>query len=149
MGAERVWLEAKSICVRLSSCSFTPGRPKPSVHLMVNYWLSCEGPPPDQVVMAVSSSIIVNGETEHGYVSIREGEARVIGLMRKHYAACEEAVARLPRTDDENPNEKIRECIRGCRRVASGTGYWAYLNNRYFDLSQLNDKWGLTFTLDC
>ena len=85
----------------------------------------------------------------HENLSITEAVARVIGLIRKHYAACEAAVARLPWTDDEGFNEKIREFVRGCRRIATGTGHWAYLNHRYFKPSQLNDKWGLTFTLDC
>lgn len=85
----------------------------------------------------------------HQNVPITEAVARVVGLMRKHYAASEEAVARLPWTDDESFNEKIREYIRGCRRIATGTTHWAYLCTRYFKPSQLNDKWALTFTLDC
>jgi hypothetical protein len=81
--------------------------------------------------------------------SVHEAIARIISLIRKHYAACEDAVARLPWTDDEVVNEHIREYVRGCRRLATGTGHWAYLCTRYFDKSQLDDKWGLVLHLEC
>lgn len=89
--------------------------------------------------------LIMNAEN----TSVHEAVSRIIGLIRKHYAACEEAVARLPWTDDEVVNEHIREYVRGCRRLATGTGHWAYLCTRYFDKSQLDDKWGLTLNFEC
>jgi hypothetical protein len=83
--------------------------------------------------------LIMNAEN----ASVHEAVSRIISLIRKHYAACEDAVARLPWTDDEVVNEHIREYVRGCRRLATGTGHWAYLCTRYFDKSQLDEKWGL------
>jgi hypothetical protein len=74
--------------------------------------------------------------------------AQIIGLIRKHYAACEEAVAELPWTDDNEMNENIRKYIRGCRRLATGTAHWSYLVTRYFDQSQLSAEWELNVQLD-
>ncbi|KAH0420493.1 terpene cyclase [Colletotrichum camelliae] len=81
-------------------------------------------------------------------VSVHESVHKIISLIRKHYAACEDAVARLPWTDDEVANEHIREYVRGCRRLATGTGHWAYLCTRYFDKTQLDEKWGLVLNLE-
>jgi hypothetical protein len=88
--------------------------------------------------------LLVNSEN----ISINEAIARLVSLIRKHYAICEAAVLRLPWTDDEVMNENIREYVRGCRRLATGTGHWAYMVTRYFQPTQLNSKWELTFTLD-
>ena len=81
------------------------------------------------------------------HISINEAVGRVIGLIRKYYAECEDAVARLPWTDDEALNENIREFVAGCRRLATATGQWSYLVTRYFDQSQLNKNWEMEFTL--
>ncbi|TLD19071.1 hypothetical protein PspLS_09812 [Pyricularia sp. CBS 133598] len=85
----------------------------------------------------------------HDNISITQAVAQVISLIKKHYNACEDAVARLPFTEDEHLNKNICEYVRGCRRLATGTGHWAYLVTRYFDQSQLDSEWGLTFKLDC
>ncbi|KAF4807973.1 Presilphiperfolan-8-beta-ol synthase [Colletotrichum siamense] len=81
-------------------------------------------------------------------ISVHESVHRIISLIRKHYAACEDAMARLPWTDDEVANEHIREYVRGCRRLATGTGHWAYLCTRYFDETQLDEKWGLVLNFE-
>lgn len=84
--------------------------------------------------------LIMNAENS----SASEAVSRTVGLIKKHYAACEDAVARLPWTDDEDVNKNIREYVAGCRRLATGTGHWAYLCTRYFDPSQVDEKWTLT-----
>lgn len=89
--------------------------------------------------------LIMNAEN----ASVHEAVSRVMSLIKKHYAACEDAVARLPWTDDEAVNEQIREYVRGCRRLATGTGHWAYLCTRYFDKAQLDEKWGLVLDFGC
>ncbi|CAI0641460.1 unnamed protein product [Colletotrichum noveboracense] len=81
-------------------------------------------------------------------ISVHESVHRIISLIRKHYAACEDVVARLPWTDDEVANEHIREYVRGCRRLATGTGHWAYLCTRYFDETQLDETWGLVLNFE-
>ncbi|POS74170.1 pentalenene synthase [Diaporthe helianthi] len=48
--------------------------------------------------------LIMNAEN----ASLHEAVSRIISLIRKHYAVCEDAVARLPWTDDEVVNEHIR-----------------------------------------
>ncbi|KAG8162307.1 hypothetical protein KVR01_008072 [Diaporthe batatas] len=53
--------------------------------------------------------LIMNAEN----ASVHEAVSRIISLIRKHYAACEDAVARLPWTDDEVVNEHIREYVLG------------------------------------
>lgn len=83
--------------------------------------------------------LIMNAEN----CSAHEAMSKMVGLIKKHYAACEDAVARLPWTDDEVTNGHIREYVAACRRLATGTGHWAYLCTRYFDKSQLDEKWGL------
>ena len=82
-------------------------------------------------------------------ISINEAVERVMGLIRKHYSICEDAVARLPWTANEDVNNNIREYVSGCRRLATATGQWSYLVTRYFDQSQLDKKWELEFTLKC
>lgn len=89
--------------------------------------------------------LIMNAENS----SAHEAMSKMIGLIKKHYAACEDAVARLPWTDDEVTNGHIREYVGGCRRLATGTGHWAYLCTRYFDQSQLDEKWGLILNFEC
>lgn len=66
---------------------------------------------------------------------------KVLDLIREHYAICVAAEERLPWSkDDERFNEDIREYVRGCHRLATGTAYWSYACERYFKNSQVNDK---------
>ncbi|KAG6360940.1 hypothetical protein INS49_012008 [Diaporthe citri] len=76
--------------------------------------------------------LIMNAENS----SAHEAMSKMVGLIKKHYAACEDAVARLPWTDDEVTNGHIREYVAGCRRLATGTGHWAYLCTRCHNVPQ-------------
>lgn len=100
-----------------------------------------------QRVGQLENMVLLIMNAENAYV--HEAVSRIISLIRKHYKSCEDAVARLPWTDDEIVNEHIREYVRGCRRLATGTGHWAYLCTRYFDKSQLDEKWGLILNFEC
>ncbi|RWA13974.1 hypothetical protein EKO27_g1150 [Xylaria grammica] len=66
---------------------------------------------------------------------------KVLDLIRKHYAICVAAEERLPWSKtDEKLNADIREYIRGCQRLATGTAYWSCHCERYFKRSQVNEK---------
>lgn len=90
-------------------------------------------------------------------LSVHSAIDKVLDLIRDHYQICLAAEARLPWSkDDEKLNEDIREYIRGCQRLATGTACWRYvipslriwaaysLNSyrceRYFKMSQVNEK---------
>ncbi|KAI0483601.1 terpene synthase, partial [Xylaria cf. heliscus] len=58
-------------------------------------------------------------------LSLHRAIDKVLDLIRDHYAICVAAEERLPwSTTDEKLNEDIREYIRGCQRLATGTAYW-------------------------
>ncbi|KAM0451570.1 hypothetical protein ACHAPV_009909 [Trichoderma viride] len=81
-------------------------------------------------------------------ISIEKSIHKVLGLLEDHYKICIEAEARLPwSTTDEKLNNNIREYIRGCQRLATGTACWSYNCERYFKLSQLNDQQELLLDL--
>ncbi|KAJ8120754.1 hypothetical protein ONZ43_g2619 [Nemania bipapillata] len=74
-------------------------------------------------------------------LSLRGAVDQVLDLIREHYAICVAAEERLPWSEtDEKLNEDIREYVRGCQRLATGTAYWSYSCSRYFELSQVNEK---------
>ncbi|KAL7941420.1 terpene synthase [Trichoderma barbatum] len=74
-------------------------------------------------------------------ISIEESIDKVLGLLKEHYEICVAAEARLPWSKtDEQLNESIREYVRGANRLATGTACWSYNCERYFKLSQLNEK---------
>ncbi|KAL7809588.1 terpene synthase [Trichoderma gracile] len=74
-------------------------------------------------------------------VSIEEAIDKILGLLQKHYEICVAAEARLPWSEtDEKLNEDIREYVRGANRLATGTACWSYNCERYFKLSQVNEK---------
>ncbi|KAF3070170.1 Presilphiperfolan-8-beta-ol synthase [Trichoderma lentiforme] len=74
-------------------------------------------------------------------LSIEEAIDKVLGVLKEHYEICVAAEARLPWSKtDEKFNEDLREYVRGCQRLATGTACWSYNCERYFKLSQLNDK---------
>ncbi|KAI0477864.1 terpene synthase [Xylariaceae sp. FL0804] len=65
---------------------------------------------------------------------------RVLDLIREHYAKCVAAERDLPWSrDDEKLNRDMREYVRGCQRLATGTAYWSYYCERYFKSSQLSE----------
>ncbi|GAP88424.1 putative terpene synthase [Rosellinia necatrix] len=65
----------------------------------------------------------------------------ILDLMREHYAICVAAEQRLPWSKtDEKFNADIREYVRGCQRLATGTAYWSYSCERYFKFSQTNGE---------
>lgn len=67
-------------------------------------------------------------------MSLQSAIDRVLDLIREHYAICVAAEQRLPWSkDDENLNENIREYIRGCHRLATGTAYWRFVLNQPSD----------------
>ncbi|KAI1141424.1 putative pentalenene synthase [Hypoxylon sp. FL0543] len=81
-------------------------------------------------------------------ISVHSAVDKVLDLIRKHYAICVAAEERLPWSeDDEKLNEDIREYVRGCQRLATGTAYWSYSCERYFKQSQVNDKWEVLLDL--
>jgi hypothetical protein len=58
-------------------------------------------------------------------LSVHEAVDKVLGLIRERYQICVEAEARLPWShDDEKLNADIREYVRGCQRLATGTACW-------------------------
>ena len=58
-------------------------------------------------------------------MSLQGAIDKVLNLIREHYDICVAAEARLPwSNDDEAFNEVIREYVRGCHRLATGTAYW-------------------------
>ncbi|KAI0514879.1 terpene synthase [Xylaria bambusicola] len=74
-------------------------------------------------------------------ISLRSAVDKVLDLIREHYAICVAAEERLPWSDtDEQLNADIREYVRGCQRLATGTAYWSYYSRRYLDSSQVNEK---------
>ncbi|KAF2972876.1 hypothetical protein GQX73_g740 [Xylaria multiplex] len=74
-------------------------------------------------------------------LSLHGAVDKTLDLIREHYALCVAAEERLPWSKtDEKFNENIREYIRGCQRLATGTAYWSYHSERYFKKSQVNEK---------
>jgi hypothetical protein len=62
---------------------------------------------------------------DHYDISIQDSVNKVLDLIREHYEACVAAEADLPWSKtDEKFNENIKEYIRGCQRLATGTAYW-------------------------
>ncbi|TRX95656.1 hypothetical protein FHL15_003614 [Xylaria flabelliformis] len=58
-------------------------------------------------------------------LSLHRAVDKVLDLIRDHYAICVAAEKRLPwSATDEKLNADIREYIRGCQRLATGTAYW-------------------------
>lgn len=58
-------------------------------------------------------------------ISIEQSIDKILGLLKDHYTICTEAEARIPwSTTDEKLNSDIREYIRGCQRLATGTACW-------------------------
>ncbi|KAI8628809.1 terpene synthase [Xylariaceae sp. FL1651] len=74
-------------------------------------------------------------------LSLQDAVNKVLDLIREHYAICLAAEERLPwsQTDDQL-NANIREYVRGCHRLATGTAYWSYYCERYFKSTQVNEK---------
>lgn len=97
---------------------------------------------------------------------------KVLSLLTDHYAICVAAEERLPWSKtDEKFNEDIREYVRGCQRLATGTAYWrlvshphpcpflylckymytkspkSYYCERYFKFGQINDNRELVLEL--
>ncbi|KAI1268082.1 terpene synthase [Xylariaceae sp. FL1019] len=74
-------------------------------------------------------------------LSLHDAVYKVLDLIREHYVVCVAAEERLPwsKTDDKL-NADIREYIRGCQRLATGTAYWSYYCERYFRHHQVNEK---------
>ncbi|KAI0905844.1 terpene synthase [Ustulina deusta] len=74
-------------------------------------------------------------------LSLQGAVDKVLDLIREHYAICVAAEERLPWSEsDEKLNEDIREYIRGCQRLATGTAYWSYYSQRYLDSSQVSES---------
>ncbi|KAI0873420.1 terpene synthase [Hypoxylon argillaceum] len=74
-------------------------------------------------------------------LSLHSAVDQVLDLIREHYAICVAAEERLPWSKtDEKLNEDIRQYIRGCQRLATGTAYWSYTCERYFKNSQVNEN---------
>ncbi|KAI5861408.1 terpene synthase [Durotheca rogersii] len=74
-------------------------------------------------------------------ISLQASIEKVQDLIRQHYEICIAAEKRLPWSkDDENLNEDIREYVRGCQRLATGTAGWSMSCERYFKNSQVNEK---------
>ncbi|KAK8112446.1 hypothetical protein PG984_012972 [Apiospora sp. TS-2023a] len=82
--------------------------------------------------------LFVNSEN----ITIHAAIDKVKALITQHYRSCESAIARLPWTADEQVNEHIRQYVRCCQRVATGTAQWSYMCTRYFQRAQLDGKWG-------
>ncbi|CAJ2505362.1 Uu.00g127560.m01.CDS01 [Anthostomella pinea] len=74
-------------------------------------------------------------------MSLQAAIDQVLYLIRERYAICIAAEERLPWSkDDEALNANIREYVRGCQRLATGTAYWSYYCERYFMSTQVNEK---------
>lgn len=81
-------------------------------------------------------------------LSLKSAIDKVLDLIREHYEICVAAEKRLPWSeDDEQLNENIREYVRGCQRLATGTAYWSYSCERYFKQTQVNDKFEVLLDL--
>lgn len=99
-------------------------------------------------------------------LSLKSAIDKVLDLIREHYEICVAAEKRLPWSeDDEQLNENIREYVRGCQRLATGTAYWRYVIRRhgeqiadslidnsyscerYFKQTQVNDKFEVLLDL--
>ncbi|KAI2636618.1 terpene synthase [Xylaria nigripes] len=81
-------------------------------------------------------------------MSLHSSVNMIRDLIREHYAICVAAEERLPwSTTDHKFNEDMREYIRGCHRLATGTAYWSYYCERYFKSSQVSEKRDLLLDL--
>ncbi|KAI1453320.1 putative pentalenene synthase [Annulohypoxylon moriforme] len=81
-------------------------------------------------------------------LSLNGAVDKILDLIREHYAICVAAEKRLPWSkDDEKLNDDIREYVRGCQRLATGTAYWSYSCERYFKHTQVNDKYEVLLDL--
>ncbi|KAK8859080.1 terpene synthase [Apiospora arundinis] len=87
--------------------------------------------------------LFVNAES----ITIHAAISKVKALIRKRYRSCEDAIARLPWSDDEQVNDNIRQYVQCCQRIATGTAQWSYMCTRYFQRAQLSNKWYMTPTL--
>jgi hypothetical protein len=59
------------------------------------------------------------------HISLHAAVDKVLGLIRERYDVYVKAEARLPWSEtDQQLNENIREYVRGCQRLATGTAYW-------------------------
>ncbi|KAH9907587.1 terpene synthase [Xylariomycetidae sp. FL2044] len=66
---------------------------------------------------------------------------KVLDLISEHYEICVAAEKRLPWSDtDKKLNADIRQYVRGCQRLATGTAFWSYHCERYFKNSQVNER---------
>jgi hypothetical protein len=58
-------------------------------------------------------------------MSLASAVDKMLDLIREHYAICLAAEERLPWSKaDDKLNADIREYVRGCHRLATGTAYW-------------------------
>ncbi|KAI1334097.1 terpene synthase [Xylariaceae sp. FL0016] len=74
-------------------------------------------------------------------LSLQGAVDKVLDLIRDHYRICVAAEERLPWSEtDDKLNADIREYVRGCQRLATGTAYWSYYCERYFKSSQVNEQ---------
>ncbi|KAI1809372.1 terpene synthase [Poronia punctata] len=74
-------------------------------------------------------------------LSLQNAVDKVLDLIREHYQICVAAEERLPWSEsDDKFNADLREYIRGCQRLATGTAYWSYYCERYFESTQVNEK---------
>jgi hypothetical protein len=78
---------------------------------------------PSQRVSQLENLVLLFMNTYN--MSLHSAVDRVLDLIREHYTICVAAEERLPwsRTDDKL-NADIREYVRGCQRLATGTAYW-------------------------
>ncbi|KAI0017947.1 terpene synthase [Xylariomycetidae sp. FL0641] len=83
-------------------------------------------------------------------ISLQTAINKLLCLIREHYLICLKAEQRLPwSTHDEKLNSDIREYVRGCQRLATGTAYWSYYCERYFKSSQVSEDRRLVLELTC
>ncbi|KAL7621962.1 hypothetical protein AAE478_007463 [Parahypoxylon ruwenzoriense] len=74
-------------------------------------------------------------------ISVQGAVDKILDLIRERYQVCIAAEERLPWSKDDGKfNEDIREYVRGCHRLATGTAYWSCACERYFQKGQVNDK---------
>ncbi|KAH8895628.1 terpene synthase [Thozetella sp. PMI_491] len=74
-------------------------------------------------------------------LSVQEAVNKILDLIQEHYEICTKAETRLPWSkSDEKLNDDIREYVRGCHRLVTGTASWSYRCERYFKNSQVNSK---------
>jgi hypothetical protein len=58
-------------------------------------------------------------------ITLNEAVNKILHLIRDHYQICVVDETRLPWSkDDEKLNDDIREYIRGCQRLTTGTACW-------------------------